>query len=391
MFNMSRFDLARRRRGLTKRQLAQKLEVTERTLTNWDNNGSVDAKNADKISTVLDFPLPFFYENDIEEVNVEAVSFRALSKLSAKKRDIALSQATLAKLLSDWIDVKFNLPDVDLPDLHELRYDVRDNPQIKEYDYLLNNSEIISDGSQDNDFCSNTSYPEACAEVVRKVWGLGEKPIPNIIALLESKGVRVFSLSNESQEVDACCEWSGNRPFVFLNMSKSSERCRFDAAHELGHLVMHKHGLVEGKQMEQEANAFASAFLMPQRSILAAPLKNPSLKTMIIKKQIWKVSVAALTYRYHKLGLISDWNSISIYQQLSKAGKENEPNGILHESSLLLLKVFTALKNEGVRLKDISNEIHLNIDDIDCMTFGLAKNIFDAEVERKRSNIKILQ
>ena len=81
-----------------------------------------------------------------------------------------------------------------------------------------------------------------------------------MISLLESKGIRTFSLSDEAQEVDACCQWINDRPFIFLNISKSSERCRFDAAHELGHLVMHRHGIIEGRQMEQEANAFASAF-----------------------------------------------------------------------------------------------------------------------------------
>lgn len=52
-------------------------------------------------------------------------------------------------------------------------------------------------------------------------------------------------------------KWSA---FYFLNTSRTAERCRFDLAHELGHLVMHKHGIIEGIHVEQEANAFASAF-----------------------------------------------------------------------------------------------------------------------------------
>lgn len=61
---------------------------------------------------------------------------------------------------------------------------------------------------------------------------------------------------------------------------------------------MPRHGIIEGRQMEQEANAFASAFLMPKKSILADPISNPNLKTIIAKKKYWKVSEAALTYRY---------------------------------------------------------------------------------------------
>ena len=249
---------------------------------------------------------------------------------------------------------------------------------------------LDSDGSKAADFCKNTSYPEACAEILRRSWGLGEQPIPNLIALLESKGIRVFSLSDDAQEVDACCTWSETRPFIFLNMAKTAERCRFDAAHELGHLVMHKHGIVEGRQMEQEANAFASAFLMPRRSILATPVKNPTLKSIVTKKHIWRVSAAALTYRYHKLGLISDWNSTSIYKQLAKYGKKSEPESIPYETSLLLTKVLSALRIEKIHAVEIAKELHLSVDDFDSLTFGLAKQSTDEQVERKRREIRIL-
>lgn len=392
MFNMSRLDLARQRRGLTKRELAHKLGVTDRTLVNWSNGGSIDDNMADKIAQTLNFPASFFYEADIDEVKTESVSFRALSKLTAKKRDIALSQTRLAKLLNAWIDENFNLPEVNVPNLHELRNDYNEDNSyaLSESTPPIPQTYLKSDGSSADDFCKNTSYPEACAEVLRKFWGLGEQPIPNLIALLESKGIRIFSLSDDAQEVDACCTWSAGRPFIFLNMAKTAERCRFDAAHELGHLVMHQHGVVEGKQIEQEANAFASAFLMPRRSILAAPVKNPTLKSIISRKHIWRVSAAALTYRYHKLGLISDWNSISIYKQLAKYGKNFEPEGLPHETSLLLTKVLAALRLEKTHAVDIAKELHVSLEDFDSLTFGLAKLSTDEQAERKRQTIRLL-
>lgn len=52
-------------------------------------------------------------------------------------------------------------------------------------------------------------------------------------------------------------KWSA---FYFLNTSRTAERCRFDLAHELGHLVMHKHGIIEGIHVEQEANALLPHF-----------------------------------------------------------------------------------------------------------------------------------
>ena len=123
--------------------------------------------------------------------------------------------------------------------------------------------------------------PETAAEIVRQEWGLGTKPIPNLLHLMEAKGVRVFSLAQECREVDAFSLWR-KQPFVFLNTQKSAEHSRFDAAHELGHLVMHwHHELPQGKQVEREANDFAGALLMPASGILANVPRNPTLPQLL--------------------------------------------------------------------------------------------------------------
>lgn len=379
MFNMSRFDLARQRRGLTKRELAHRLDVTDRTISNWYSNQEVDDRILQKAAEILDFPVNFFYGDDFEKVEAQAVSFRALSKMTAKKRDMAISQTILAEMLSKWIDQNFDLPAPDVPDLHELRNDVS-----------IDNFQSLDEIDEDNEqYYLEFSFPEICAETLRKAWGLGEQPIGNLIALLESKGIRVFSLTNDAQDVDACCRWTNDRPFIFLNTSKTAERCRFDLAHELGHLVMHKHGVVEGIQ-EQEANAFASAFLMPRRSISAEPIRSPSLKSIVMKKSIWRVSAAALTYRYHKLGIISTWNATSIYKQLAQRGKNNEPNPIAHETSLLLDKVFQALSDEKFQLSELTNALNITLEEINNLTFHLASKRYNLEAERRRSMLTVI-
>lgn len=379
MFNMSRFDLARQRRGLTKRELAHRLDVTDRTISNWYSNQEVDDRILQKAAEILDFPVNFFYGDDFEKVEAQAVSFRALSKMTAKKRDMAISQTILAEMLSKWIDQNFDLPTPDVPDLHELRNDVS-----------IDNFQSLDEIDEDNEqYYLKFSFPEICAETLRKAWGLGEQPIGNLIALLESKGIRVFSLTNDAQDVDACCRWTNDRPFIFLNTSKTAERCRFDLAHELGHLVMHKHGVVEGIQ-EQEANAFASAFLMPRRSVSAEPVRSPSLKSIVMKKSIWRVSAAALTYRYHKLGIISTWNATSIYKQLAQRGKNNEPNPIAHETSLLLDKVFQALSEEKFQLSELTNALNITLEEINNLTFHLASKRYNLEAERRRSMLTVI-
>src|SRR3546814_15647567 len=90
-----------------------------------------------------------------------------------------------------------------------------------------------------------------------------------MIKLLESKGVHVFSLAEDTKNVDAFSCWRNGQPFVFLNTFKSAERSRFDAAHELAHLVLHRHGGPQGREAETEANQFASALLMPHAALVS--------------------------------------------------------------------------------------------------------------------------
>src|SRR5439155_17007878 len=116
---------------------------------------------------------------------------------------------------------------------------------------------------------SKEGTPESAAISLRGMWGLGELAVKNIVHLLESRGVRIFSLAIDAREVDAFSMWRGTTPFIFLNTQKSSEHSRYDAAHELGHLVLHRHGEPQGQDAERQANEFASAFLMPLASVLA--------------------------------------------------------------------------------------------------------------------------
>lgn len=103
--------------------------------------------------------------------------------------------------------------------------------------------------------------PKVAAEMVRSRWGLGVQPVPNMVHLLDAHGVRVFSLASEHSDVDAFSFWHEGTPYAVLNTMRTPERGRFDAAHELGHLVMHG-GAQEasGPEAEREADAFAGCF-----------------------------------------------------------------------------------------------------------------------------------
>jgi Zn-dependent peptidase ImmA (M78 family) len=240
---------------------------------------------------------------------------------------------------------------------------------------------------------------EAAAKALRVKWGLADKPISNMVKLLESKGVRVFSLAENNKTLDAFSFWRNGKPFVFLNTMKSAERSRFDAAHELGHLVLHQHGQPNGRKAEHEANAFASAFLMPPSSVLAYAPRNPSLQDLIEAKRGWGVSVSALAHRLHRLNLLTEWYYTSLCMQIQTQGyREEEPYSTQREMSQVWAQVFSALKNEGKSRGDVAAALSWPIKELRSLIFqlvlsaeeGSASPPLKKEAVAPKTNLRIL-
>lgn len=341
--NPKQITFARVRRRYTKAQLAKELGVTSRTVQNYEaGTPAPDLETLAKIAKLLDFPQQFFFiDEDMPELQEHAVSFRALSKMSDAMKKCAFSVASIAFKVNDWIEERFNLPQADLPDLSDLG-------------------------------------PEDAAAALRRMWGLGNAPIPNMIHLLESNGIRIFALTEEAREVDAFCTWHNGKPFVFLNTLKSAERSRFDAAHELGHLVRDvysmKHGKAPDPEIEKQANAFASAFLMPKDSVMANQPPAYTINYLMKLKHYWGVSLVAMAYRFHSLGRITEWNYRTLCIEMAKKGyRTQEPEEMEREKSQLLTKVQDYLQMHKQGWRDIAQSLSLSIDEINALTFRLTQ------------------
>jgi Zn-dependent peptidase ImmA (M78 family) len=200
---------------------------------------------------------------------------------------------------------------------------------------------------------------------------LGEKPIPNMIHLLESRGALVLSLAQEVHELDAFSFWSNGRPIVFLNTMKSAERSRMDAAHELLHLLCHREET--GKEEEKDANRFAGELLMPRNDLRMQIPRVRGLAELVHVKHRWGVALSALVYRLHELKIASDWQYRTLFVELSKRGYRTlEPNPLpAREGSALLPQVFGALAERGIRPLQIARELAWNRCDLDELIFGL--------------------
>ena len=334
--NPRRLELARKRRGLKKTRLAELSKVDLRSISAFESGEFAPLpETLARIASALKFPHEFFFGEDLEEPSLETGSFRSMSKMTAPQRDMALSQATLGLHFMNWLEDRFELPEAKLPDL------------------------------------SREPNPEAAAESLRRAWILGALPIRNIIHLLESKGVRVLSLAVDAREVDAFSMWKGKNPYVFLNTYKSSEHSRFDAAHELGHLVLHKHGSPQGREAETQANQFASAFLMPRGSVLATAPRFATYETLVRLKKVWVTSVSALAYRLHELRLLSDWHYRGLCIEITKRGRDTEPEPAESERSLVLPQVLLTLYKEGLSRTQIARALNIPTSELEQLLSGL--------------------
>lgn len=339
MFNNNRLKLARIRRSYTKKELAEKLNLSIQTLSEWETGKTVPKfDNIIDVAKILNFPVEFFEKNEqISILNPQKVTFRALTKMKAGDRDKALACGSLAIYLNSWFESKFNLPQCNIP--------------------------LYED-------CS----PEEAAQKLKSYWNISENYIDNTIYLLERNGVRVYSLSENCNDFDAFSTWDNNTPFVFLNTMKSSERSRFDAMHELGHLVLHKNCFIRDKKIEEEANSFASEMLMPKSSVMEYRTVSPTIENLVLEKQIWNVSLKALIYRLNKLDIITDWTYRLLMVELNKRGYNiKEPLSIKRESSIILRKIFDILKEDNITIHDIAQDLRLSTYEVNSMIF----NMFD--------------
>jgi Zn-dependent peptidase ImmA (M78 family) len=228
----------------------------------------------------------------------------------------------------------------------------------------------------------NRMVIEKRAAQLRKEWDIPPGPIVNVVRLLESKGVIVTRCSIECKSVHAFSKRFRTGPIVVLDSDKENiDRLRFDAAHELGHLVMHPEIDPGNRIYELQANQFAAAFLMPEADIDAELPSRLDYMRFYRLKQRWRVSMQALIRRARDLGNISDSTYRRAMMQLSQRGQrtteslyplQGEP-----ERSTVLARAMNLIEKQGVTVAELARRARLHKDFV-------AETVFDDELPAVR-------
>lgn len=138
----------------------------------------------------------------------------------------------------------------------------------------------------------------------RSSLGMGSSPAPNLVRVAEKLGVLVAYGPRQTANIDACSGWVGANPIIVLNPAKGDHyRQRWDMAHELGHLVLHRQSRPpSNRTAEAQAEAFAEALLFPPYNRAMARLKavvssSAPFSSLVAFQEEWDISVDALLYR----------------------------------------------------------------------------------------------
>jgi Zn-dependent peptidase ImmA (M78 family)/DNA-binding XRE family transcriptional regulator len=333
-----RIKLARELRGWTQQELtaeaggkfsAAALSQLERGRTRPSPTTLVAIAEATKC------PIEFFVARpgDLERPGF----FRSLQATSARERRQHLARA---RLLSDFVaalEEHIDFPELTLP---RVQLESRDEAEV-----------------------------EKAAHALRKAWRLEPGPIRNVVREFERNGIIVVRMSDFQREIDAFSVRYASRPVVVLGSEKGvTARSRFDAAHEVAHLVLHSDSDAGKRAAEREAHEFAAAFLMPSSDIRKWLPRTADWSVLMQLKTQWRVSIAALLRRACTLEVMTKDRYVNAMKTMSARGwRKREPGdeklGAL-ESPVLLRRAVRQLAEIDLTLEDLAEEASLPLDDV---------------------------
>lgn len=300
-FNGERLTMARQLAGLKKSHLASLIEMSPASVTAWEGGAKQPNRaTVAKLALALRVEPQFFGGGAPPKVN--RPHFRSLRSTPQIAQDEAEAYGRFVAEIAGMLENAVEFPEVLLPDL-----------------------------PVDPDERSMT--PEDAARKAREYFQIAPGPVQHVIRLAERSGVVVVFSEPGVAAIDAYSLHTATRPIVVLNPIKDDYyRQRFDVAHELGHLVMHHDAEPGGKVAEEQANRFASEFLMPAEEIapfLPSSTAGKAWAQLAELKEHWGVSLAALLYRARALGVMGDVSYRNAVIRMSQNGwRRAEPGRI---------------------------------------------------------------
>ena len=287
--NPDMLRLARQRRGFQQTEAARLLGIDQSLLSRFEN-GLIEIRHELLLKAVQVYDLPSSFFALREPVYGAPVSVHPMWR---KKADVTAREM-------DCVIAELNFRAMHLRQFFEgaAIENTSDMPRMDIEEY---------------------GEPEKIAALVRAHWRVPSGPIRNFILLAEKAGALVVHSPLGGASVSGVTfAVPGMSPLIVLNSDQPADRMRFSLAHELGHMVMHR---FPTPNMEREANAFAVALLMPTTEVRPYFVgRHIDLALLASLKTEWRVSMAALLMRAHKLNFLTENQYTYLWKQMSARG-----------------------------------------------------------------------
>jgi Zn-dependent peptidase ImmA (M78 family)/transcriptional regulator with XRE-family HTH domain len=299
-FRGLRLKEARLALGLSKKALADMVGITGYAIARYEDGlDNPKSEKLDAIASKLNFPVEFFSRPEWRE-EIDHVFWRSRTTETKFAREMTEQRMRWACEIFDFLEQEVDFPQYAPPDTRT------------QQDFRLLTPDAI----------------ERAAVDTRHFFGFPDlSPIPDVTLALENTGIPVINLEIESDKQDGFCFSSKmlNRMFAGINIyNVSAARARFDAAHELGHIILHRHmspqqsrDPLAHKIIEQQAHHFAGAFLFPKRAFMSEA-GDVSLDYFCALKKKWGISIGAMIFRAFNLGLIDEQEKKVLFQKMGR-------------------------------------------------------------------------
>lgn len=319
---------------LKKKDLAERIGVSAAAVSQYEKGSTLPTtKVVSALALALGCPTAFFaVDRTLGEAPATRAHFRSLRSTTQQERDRAFSHALLTWDLVRTLQRHVRLPALNIPD----------DLTIREGD--------------------SSSDVEWAAGRARSFFGLGQGPVPNVVRLLEAHGVVCTRLPAQTRRVFAfSCAFPG-RPVVILSTERAHRAAgRFDAAHEMGHLLIHHDEEPGSHPIEQQAHLFATEFLAPRDQIADLLPSNANWRRLTELKQTWGLSIQALLYRSRAIGVMTEHTYRRAVTELNARGwRRTEPgdNGD-SEQPVLLRRAIDVIEKKGISFDDLAIEARM--------------------------------
>lgn len=297
----NRLKLARKMAGLSLQELADALEnkVTKQSLNKYEMGLMNPSGNVlVAISKTLKLKPDYFLKRN--QVELGEILFRKKASLSKKNEESVVEK--VRDYVERYLEIE-NIVDAKTEFINPLK------------DFKIANKKDV----------------EQAAIRLRKDWDLGTDPIPNIIEMLELKGIKVL-LIDDVEEIDGLAVFTSTGiPVVVINSrNKPIERIRFTIIHELAHLLLNLEQVILNnlKEVEIFCHLFSSCFLLPSEMLIK--LIGSSRRTyiqineLISIKEYFGISLRAIVHRLRELEIIVEnyYQRWMVYMSKTYGAKE---------------------------------------------------------------------